>query len=119
MSKDNEKETSISNLDVEEMAERSQVLAQILKKMSHPERLVVLCQLVEGEMGVAELQKRTTLSQSAFSQHLALLRKQGIVKVRKEAHQVFYSLADSQVACLLTCMHKIFCKNCHDCLKVK
>ena len=115
MSEDDDQKSSILNLDVDEMAERSQVLAQILKKMSHPERLMVLCQLVEGEMGVSELQKRTTLSQSAFSQHLALLRKQGIVKVRKEAHQVFYSLADPQVACLLTCMHKIFCKNCRDC----
>lgn len=106
-----------SNIDVEEMAKRSQALALILKKMSHPERLMVLCQLVDGEMGVGELQKRTTLSQSAFSQHLAVLRKQGIVKIRKEAHQVFYSLSDPQIITLLKCMHKIFCKNCHDCGK--
>ena len=84
-------------------------VSELLKLMAHQDRMVVLCLLSSGEMGVSELREHTKLSQSAFSQHLGVLRKNEIVKVRKESQQVFYSLADGRVSILLKAMQQAFC----------
>lgn len=84
--------------------------AELLKVMAHPERLMVVCQLTQGELGAGVLQTNSTLSQSAFSQHLTVLRKHNIIKARKESQQVFYSLADSRVETLIQALHSVFCK---------
>lgn len=97
--------------DSELMAMRSNVneAAEMLKILAHPDRLLVLCQLTQGEVGVAQLQSQSNLSQSAFSQHLTVLRKHQLIKARKSAQQVFYSLADPRVEALITSFHTIFC----------
>jgi DNA-binding transcriptional ArsR family regulator len=84
-------------------------VSELLKTMAHPERLMVLCQLTQGEVGAGKLQEGSSLSQSAFSQHLTVLKKHGLVKVRKESQQVFYSLADPRVALLLQNLQATFC----------
>ena len=96
-------------MDLNEMKGRANDVAELLKAMAHQERLMVLCQLLEGEVGVGQLQEMSSLSQSAFSQQLSVLRKNGIVSVRKESQQVFYSLADPRVKELITGLHRIFC----------
>ncbi|MDN2663578.1 metalloregulator ArsR/SmtB family transcription factor [Psychromonas sp. 14N.309.X.WAT.B.A12] len=83
--------------------------SELLKVMAHKDRMVVLCLLSAGEMGVAELREHTKLSQSAFSQHLTVLRKNKLVSIRKEAQAVFYSLADERVNILLKAMQQAFC----------
>ncbi|WP_279152830.1 ArsR/SmtB family transcription factor [Photobacterium iliopiscarium] len=93
----------------DEMKQRATEVSELLKIMAHPERLIVLCQLMDGEMSANQLQLNSTLSQSAFSQHLAVLRKNDIVTVRKEAQSVFYSLADPRITALITSFHDIFC----------
>ncbi|HAS64267.1 MAG TPA: transcriptional regulator [Vibrio sp.] len=85
--------------------------AELLKVMAHPERLMVVCQLTQGELGAGVLQTMSTLSQSAFSQHLTVLRKHNIIKARKESQQVFYSLADPRVETLIQALHSVFCKD--------
>lgn len=97
-------------MDIHEMKDRAIEVSELLKHMAHPERLIVLCQLTQGEVGVGELQQNSALSQSAFSQHLTVLRKFGMVKTRKEAQQVFYSLADPRVESLIQSLHGVFCK---------
>lgn len=72
-------------------------MAARLKLMSHPERLMMLCRMDEGEVSVNELVAMTGLSQSAVSQHLALLREEGVVHIRGEAQTRWYSLADPVV----------------------
>lgn len=62
-------------MSLQQMKTSSVEVAEILRVMSHPERLLVLCQLVDGEIGAGQLQSSSTLSQSAFSQHLTVLRK--------------------------------------------
>lgn len=83
--------------------------ADLLKVMAHPERLMVLCQLTQGEVGVGALQQGSNLSQSAFSQHLTVLRKHQLIQARKESQQVFYSLADPRVEALIQSLHSVFC----------
>ncbi|MGF1908476.1 metalloregulator ArsR/SmtB family transcription factor [Vibrio kasasachensis] len=84
--------------------------AELLKVLAHPERLMVVCQLTQGELGAGVLQACSTLSQSAFSQHLTVLRKHNIIQARKESQQVFYSLADPRVETLIQALHSVFCK---------
>lgn len=96
-------------VELEEMKERATEVAELLKTMAHPERLMVLCQLVDGEVSAGQLQESSTLSQSAFSQHLSVLRKNNIVKIRKESQSVFYSLSDKRIEALISSFYTIFC----------
>lgn len=96
-------------MDLMTMQPKANEVSELLKTMAHPERLLVLCQLMKGEIGAGKLQEGSSLSQSAFSQHLTVLRKQGLVNVRKESQQVFYSLADERVAALIKSLHHIYC----------
>ncbi|MCG9580839.1 metalloregulator ArsR/SmtB family transcription factor [Vibrio tubiashii] len=95
--------------DLKEMRSNAVEASEFLKVMAHPERLMVLCQLTQGEVGVGELQSSSSLSQSAFSQHLTVLRKHNLIKARKESQQVFYSLSDPRVETLIQTLHSVFC----------
>lgn len=80
--------------DLSELKANAGMMAQRMKLLSHPERLLMLCRMDEGEVSVTELVTLSGLSQSAVSQHLAQLREQGIVAIRAEAQTRWYSLAD-------------------------
>ncbi len=84
--------------DRSELKANAGVMAQRLKVMSHPERLLMLCRMDEGEVSVNELVALTGLSQSGVSQHLALLRAEDAVAVRIEANVRWYSLKDRVVS---------------------
>ncbi len=80
--------------DRSELKANAATMAGRLKLMSHPERLLMLCRMDEGEVSVTELVELTGLSQSSVSQHLAMLREEGVVSIRGEAQTRFYSLKD-------------------------
>ena len=82
---------------------------ELLKAMANEWRLMILCQLSEGEKTVTELQKILGLSQSALSQHLAVLRREKIVIARKEAQSVYYSLAGEEATKVMESLHDVFC----------
>ncbi len=96
-------------VDINTMKKNAAEVSELLRIMAHPERLMVLCQLTKGEVGVGMLQQGSSLSQSAFSQHLTVLRKHGIIQARKESQQVFYSLADTRVTQLIQSLQSTFC----------
>ncbi|MFG0604886.1 metalloregulator ArsR/SmtB family transcription factor [Vibrio mimicus] len=98
------------HIEIEQMKSNAVEVAELLRVMAHPERLMVLCQLTHREMGVGQLQQGSTLSQSAFSQHLTVLRKHGIIQARKESQQVFYRLADSRITALIQSLQNVFCR---------
>ena len=77
------------------------MMAGRLKLMSHPERLLMLCRMDESEVSVNELVDLTGLSQSAVSQHLAMLRDEDVVSIRGEAQTRFYSLKDPIVRSII------------------
>jgi ArsR family transcriptional regulator len=97
------------NLSPEDFAERAGEAAALLKALSHEARLMVLCQLVDGEMSAGALQRDSGLSQSALSQHLAKLREEGLVQTRREAQTIYYSVADPRVGQILQTLAAIFC----------
>lgn len=84
--------------------------APLLKAMSNPSRLVILCQLCDGERSVGELEEEVGISQSGISQHLAILRREHVVTTRRDKQTVFYSLASADVMELMATLHKVFCK---------
>lgn len=85
-------------IDRSELKASAEHMAGRLKLMSHPERLLMLCRMDEGEVSVTELVELSGLSQSSVSQHLALLREEGVVSIRGEAQTRFYSLKDPLVS---------------------
>jgi len=81
----------------------------LLKAMANEWRLIILCQLAEGEKTVGELQRTLGLSQSALSQHLAILRREKIVRSRKHAQSVSYSLTGDDATKVMESLHDVFC----------
>ena len=81
----------------------------LLKAMANEWRLMILCQLSEGEKTVSELQSLLGLSQSALSQHLAVLRREKIVRSRKHAQSVSYSLTGDDANKVMESLHDVFC----------
>lgn len=81
----------------------------LLKAMSNPTRLMVLCQLAQGERSVGELEGAVELSQSGLSQHLALLRRERIVVTRRAGQTIFYSLASAEAVAVMRTLYDIFC----------
>ena len=83
--------------------------ATLLKALANPQRLMILCNLADGELTVGELIDRLPLSQSATSQHLAVLREQGIVATRREAQTIYYSLQAGPASQVVGVLHDIYC----------
>src|SRR5688572_17611929 len=69
--------------------------ARLLRALSNQNRLMLLCLLVEGEKTVGELNESLPLSQSALSQHLAVLREEGMVSTRRDGQKIYYGLASA------------------------
>jgi len=93
-----------------ELQRSARHVALLLKAMSNPARLVILCQLAEGERSVGELEEEVGISQSGISQHLAVLRGEHVVTSRREKQTVYYALASAEVAALMATLHQVFCK---------
>jgi len=96
--------------DPEIMARSAAEAARFLRTLGNDHRLMVLCTLVEGEHSVSELQARIPLSQSALSQHLGVLRKEGLVQTRREAQTIHYRLADERARRLIPVLYELFCE---------
>ncbi len=83
--------------------------ASLLKAMANEHRLMILCRLGDSERSVGGLQADFDLSQSALSQHLAVLREQGLVATRREAQSIFYRIADPAAAKVIETLSAIYC----------
>lgn len=91
------------------MAAAASRAARLLRLMGHDGRLMVLCHLAEHEQTVGCLEAKLGLSQSALSQHLAKLRHDGLVQTRRSGQQIYYRLASSEVARILTTLQELYC----------
>ncbi|MBI2382989.1 MAG: helix-turn-helix transcriptional regulator [Gammaproteobacteria bacterium] len=83
--------------------------AALLKSLANPHRLLILCTLGEGEQSVGALNERIPLSQSALSQHLAVLRDQGLVDTRRESQTIYYSVRPGPALDVIRVLHGHFC----------
>ena len=99
----------MKNTSLEKMLKNCDKVSQLLRSLSHPVRLKVLCQVIEGEKTVNELTKFCGISQSAMSQFLARMRDQKILSSRKEGIYVFYSLSDVKIKKVIYTLKEIYC----------
>src|SRR5258707_13202815 len=94
----------------DELAVHAAEAARLLKLVSNERRLLVLCRLATtGEATVGELARSVGLSQSALSQHLALMREDGLVGFRRDGQTICYRIADPNAERLLETLRTIFC----------
>jgi len=83
--------------------------ASLLRTLGNEKRLMILCQLGDGELPAGALQEPLGLSQSALSQHLAVLREAGVLATRREAQTIFYRIADPAAVKIIETLAAIFC----------
>ena len=99
-----------AGMRLEDMRAHAGDAAQLLKALANDNRLMILCALAENEASVSELNARIELSQSALSQHLALLRRDGLVRTRRSSQTIFYSLQRGPAMRLIELLHDIYCR---------
>ncbi|CAL1239901.1 ArsR/SmtB family transcription factor [Candidatus Methylocalor cossyra] len=85
--------------------------AHCLKAMSHPLRLKILCTLGGGQVSVQDIVEQVGTTQSNISQHLAILRDQGILACKKDANRVYYYVDDERTLQLINLMKEVFCRH--------
>lgn len=95
---------------MQDMITHSADASALLKLISNQQRLLILCLLHENEMSVSALNDiLPQLSQSALSQHLAQLRKADLVKIRRDAQTIYYSLTNSKAVQVIHLLHDLYC----------
>jgi ArsR family transcriptional regulator len=99
----------LANFDAALFEAKATEAAKLLRALGNERRLMILCQLTEGERSVGQLLPLVGLSQSALSQHLAVLREEGIVATRREAQTVWYRIADPAALKVVATLAEIFC----------
>src|SRR5581483_1020261 len=96
-------------VDAEMMERAADQASELLKALSNRHRLLIICQLIDGERSVGELAELLNLRDSTVSQHLALLRKDGLVSARRDAQSIFYSIASEPAREVLKTLYQAFC----------
>jgi len=96
-------------MDINVMQTNACAAAAFLKSLANDSRLMILCELLKGERCVAELEEIVSLSQSALSQHLARLRRNHLVKTRRESQTIYYSIADPGVKKIIGALYDLYC----------
>ena len=95
------------NIDVMEAAADS--ASDLVKALANRHRLLIVCQLIDGERSVGDLAEFLGLRDSTVSQHLALLRKDGLVTARRDAQTIYYSIASDPAREILTALYRVYC----------
>ena len=85
--------------------------AALLKALANEQRLMILCNLLEGPLAVGALNERLELSQSALSQHLSVLREASVVTTTREAQSIRYALSSGAVTRIIEILYKEFCES--------
>lgn len=97
------------NAFIEDLRNNAKQATNLLKALANENRLLILCYLDDRELSVSELNACLDLSQSALSQHLAVLRRDQLVKTRRESQTIYYSLNGEEAKQIIRTLHKMYC----------
>ena len=100
-------------IDLDAMRQHADEAVLMLKLLGNADRLLLLCQLVQQERTVGELERLTGITQPTLSQQLGVLRREGAVDTRREGKFIWYRLADGRVLQLMQAMYQLFCAPAH------
>lgn len=96
-------------LDIERMRKAAAEATGLLRALANPDRLLLLCQLSQGERSVGELEELLGILQPTLSQQLGVLRQEELVSTRRVGKQIFYSIADPNVLAILEKLYALYC----------
>lgn len=97
------------HIDIAKLQVAAGQACNLLKVLSNPDRLLLLCQMAHGEFAVGELETITGIRQPTLSQQLTVLREEGLVNTRREGKQIFYSIASNEALAVLQVLDQIYC----------
>lgn len=97
-------------IEADRMQDAAGGASELLKALANRHRLVILCQLIDRERSVGELAELLHIRDSSVSQHLALLRKDGLVSARRDGQTIWYSLASSPARQVVETLYRVYCQ---------
>ena len=99
-----------ADLTLNDMREAASQACALMKVLANPDRLLILCQLSQGELRVGELEERLGIVQPTLSQQLTVLREQQLVSTRREGKHIFYRLGSPQALAVIQTLYQQFCR---------
>lgn len=96
-------------IDPERLRGAAEQAVSALKVLANPERLLLLCQLSQGEFSVGELEQQLAIRQPTLSQQLGVLRNQGVVATRREGKNIYYRVSDPALMKILVVLYRLYC----------
>ena len=97
-------------LDLNEMQKAAKLASRLMKVLSNPDRLLILCQLIQQEMCVGEIEEELGIVQPTLSQQLLVLRDEGLVSTRRDGKNIYYKIKSLQAQAVLAVLYEQFCK---------
>lgn len=99
-----------ASLDLGAMRSSAEAACRLMKVLSNPDRLLLLCQLSQGEKNVGELEMLVGVAQPTLSQQLGVLREEGLVSTRREGKNIYYSICSSEALAVMGVLYQQFCE---------
>ena len=96
-------------LDLEWMRQQAGQVVSLLKVMGNPDRLLLLCQMLQAEYSVGELEELLDIHQPTLSQQLSVLRNEGLVSTRRDGKYIYYSVSHPHVQAVLETLYRLYC----------
>lgn len=96
-------------LDLQQVRANADAAGQLLKALANPDRLLLLCQLAQGERNVSELETLLGILQPTLSQQLAVLRREELVATRREGKQIYYRISSPAALAVIGTLYQLFC----------
>ena len=101
----------LDGIDLKQMRAAATQACSLLKTLGNADRLLLLCQLTQGEFCVSELEVILGIQQPTLSQQLSVLREEGMVSTRREGKQIYYAIASREAAAVMQVLYDLFCGN--------
>jgi ArsR family transcriptional regulator len=96
-------------LDLDWMRSQAAQVVSLLKVIGNPDRLLLLCQMLQGEYSVGELEELLDIQQPTLSQQLGVLRNEGLVATRRDGKYIYYRVSHPHVQVILEVLHQLYC----------
>lgn len=96
-------------LDIQRLRASADEAERLLKTLANPDRLLLLCQLSQGELNVGELEQRLGIRQPTLSQQLAVLRREGLVETRRDGKLIYYRIGNASALVVIGALYQVFC----------
>lgn len=97
------------SLDMAQLRRAACSATALLRVLANEDRLLILCQLTQGERSVGELEAQLDIRQPTLSQQLAVLRSEALVSTRREGKRIYYAVADDKALVVLQCLYEMYC----------